>query len=76
MIWFEEQWPNAMLALVLTLGVWQFAYLTSAIRKIYFPSSTLARLRAFGIAVVVYLLNGIFVTAVQMLAGWIAILRL
>jgi len=75
-IWFEERWPNAMLALVLALGVWQFAYLTSAIRKIYFPSSTLARLRAFGIAVVVYLLNGIFVTAVQMLAGWIAILRL
>jgi len=75
-IWFEERWPTAMLALILAIGAWQFAYLTSAIKKIYFPTATWARLRAFGIAVIVYLLNGIFVTAVQMLAGWIAILRL
>jgi hypothetical protein len=61
---------------VLAIFVWQFAYLTSAIKKIYFPTSTRARFRAFGIAVLFYVLNGVFVTAVQMLAGWIAILRL
>jgi len=72
----EESAPAAVLALVVPIFVWQFAYLTTAIRTIYFPTAARARLRASVVALLIYILNGVFVTAVQMLAGWIAIQRL
>jgi len=74
--WLKDTQAAIRLALILGVFFWQFAYLTSAIKKIYFPIATRARLRAFGVAVLIYILNGIFVTGVQMLAGWLAILRL
>ena len=67
------------LVMILTVAIWQFAYLTTAIRRMYYSDATrlvAARVRAFGVAVIVYLLNGLFVTAVQLLAGWIAIREL
>ena len=64
--------------LVLGVGIWQFGYLTTAIRRLHYPPEgghpkAGARLRAFGIAVLLYMLNGIFVSAVQMFGGWLAI---
>jgi hypothetical protein len=75
----DQQDSSLTLPIVLIVGAWQFGYLTTAIRRMYLAnevSKTRARLRAFGAAVIVYLLNGVFVTAVQMLAGWYAISRL
>lgn len=71
--WFDESAEWITLPLVLAVGVWQFGYLTTAIRRCYFPEVARARMRAFGVAVLLYLLNGIFVTAVQMIGGWLAI---
>ena len=75
----EETNESMALAMILIVGAWQFGYLTTAIRRMYLlhvTSRARARARAFGAAVLVYLLNGLFVTAVQMLAGWIAIREL
>jgi hypothetical protein len=69
----ESAWT---ITIVIAIFAWQFVYLTTAIKKMYFALASRARLRASGVAVLIYVLNGIFVTAVQMLAGWIAILRL
>ena len=82
--WFDESAKWITLPMVLAAGVWQFAYLTTAIRRCYFPNmqdrppkggryKTKSVVRAFGVAVLLYLLNGIFVTAVQMIGGSLAI---
>lgn len=77
--WIDERRPSIALAMVLMVGAWQFGYLTTAIRRMYFRDAgnrVRARMRAFGVAIVVYLLNGVFVTAVQLFAGWYAIREL
>jgi hypothetical protein len=77
--WYEDANRPAALAAILSVGIWQFAYLTTAIRRMYFGEIRdrfAARARAFGAAVVVYLLNGVFVTIVQLVAGWLAIREL
>jgi hypothetical protein len=77
--WIDEAHETIALPMFLAVGVWQFGYLTTAIRKLYFPHETRrarARARAFGAALIVYLFGGLFVTVVQMLAGWIAIRQL
>jgi hypothetical protein len=74
--WISEERGSGALVLILPVLAWQFGYLATAIRRMYFASAASlagARMRAFGVAIVVYLLNGVFVTAVQVLAGWIAI---
>ena len=56
--------------------IWQFTYLTVAIRKFYFPKDTrrfLSVLKAAGAACIIYVSNSAFITAVQLLGGWFAL---
>jgi hypothetical protein len=67
-----------LLALAIILGVflWQFAYLTMAIRRFYFgrdPRTARPRLYAIAAALLIYILNSAFITAVQMVGGAIAL---
>ena len=67
------------IAVLLSVMAWQFVYLTTAIRRFYFragPRRLLAWIAATGIAVVVYLLNSLFITAIQFAGGAYAIARL
>jgi hypothetical protein len=66
---------NHALGLVILLGVtvWQFIYLIIAIRRFYFGRRPLSRLSAMLAALVVYLLNSIFITGVQIVGGAIAL---
>ncbi len=67
------------IAVLLSVMVWQFVYLVTGIRRFYFPASPrrlLAWVAATGIAVLVYLLNSLFITAIQFAGGAYAIARL
>jgi hypothetical protein len=67
------------IALILSVVVWQFVYLTIGVRRFYFADSQ-RRLRAWAasavIAVAVNLLNSLFITAIQFAGGAYAIARL
>jgi hypothetical protein len=67
------------IALVLSVTVWQFVYLAIGIRRFYFAGRR-RRLLAWSasavIAVVVNLLNSLFITAIQFAGGAYAIARL
>jgi hypothetical protein len=59
--------------------VWQFVYLAFAVRRFYFASTSrrmLAWAASVGIAVLVYLLNSLYITAIQFASGAYAIARL
>jgi hypothetical protein len=60
---------------ILAIFVWQFAYLAAAVRRYYFSGLITARprLRAGIAALLIYLVNAAFVTAVQMIGGAIAL---
>ena len=71
--------------IVLTLAtlnlvvLWQFVYLAMAIRRFYFPAARrglLAWTASLGLALLVNLLNSLFLTAVQFAGGALAIARL
>ena len=67
------------IGLLLSVMVWQFAYLAVGIRRFYFAASSrrmLAWLASVVIAVLVNLLNSVYITAIQFLAGAYAIARL
>jgi hypothetical protein len=67
------------IAVLLLVNVWQFVYLAIAIRRFYFavgPRRLLAWVASAGIAVLVYLLNSLYITAVQFAGGAFAIARL
>lgn len=69
----------ATLVLLNVAIVWQFAYLLIAIRRFYFSGSKgglLAWTASTGVAVLAYLLNSFYLTAVQLAGGALAILRL
>lgn len=72
--------PLAGLAVLLSVNVWQFVYLAIAIRRFYFAAAqrwrVLAWFAAVGVAVVVYLLNSLFITVVQFAGAAFAIWRL
>jgi len=63
---------------IFSVTLWQFAYLAVAIRRFYFAKSRKAVARAFAVvlAALLYVLNSFFITAVQFLAGAVAIWRL
>ena len=65
--------------LLLVIYVWQFAYLTIALRRVYWlnePSRVLPWVLAGALSVFVYLINSAFITGVQLVGGAIAIWRL
>jgi uncharacterized protein DUF3667 len=67
---------NAGLAILLGVSACQFAYLAIAIRRFYFQgASAVARPRFYAIcaALLIYLLNSAFITAVQIAGGAIAL---
>lgn len=62
-------WRAIVLTVILAGVVYQFAYLTAAIRRFYF-----GRLRgAVAAALLIYVLNSAFITAVQLLGGVLAL---
>jgi len=67
------------ISLLLSVMVWQFAYLAIGIRRFYLaerPRSLLAWVASLGLAVLVYLLNSLYITAIQFAGGAYAIARL
>lgn len=71
-----DEESGAALAIILSVFIWQFAYLTMAIRRFYFgreARSVRPRLFAIAAALLIYILNSAFITVVQMLGGAIAL---
>lgn len=68
------------IAVLLFVNVWQFVYLAIATRRFYFAATGPRRLPAWiaavGVAVAVYLLNSLYITAIQFAGGAFAIWRL
>jgi hypothetical protein len=67
------------IGLLLAVMVWQFGYLATGVRRFYFaasPHPSLAWAVSVFIAVLVYLLNSLYLTAIQFLGGAYAIARL
>ena len=67
------------IAFLLSVTVWQFAYLAMGIRRFYFAVGSrrlLAWAASVVIAVLVNLLNSVYITAIQFVAGAYAIARL
>jgi uncharacterized protein DUF3667 len=73
-VWLMDVSHGATLAIILIVTIWQFAYLTVAIRRFYFVGG---RTRSRGVpilaAVLIYILNSAFITVVQMLGGAVAL---
>ena len=63
------------LAIMLAVTIWQFAYLSIALRRFYFTDGSLGRRRTLAIAMafLVYILNSAFITIIQLLGGAIAL---
>ena len=64
---------------MLGVTIWQVAYLTIAVRRFYWHLDRrrlVPRVSAAGVAVLLYVLNSVFLTGVQLLGGAIAIWRL
>jgi hypothetical protein len=69
----------ATLALLLSVHVWQFAYLAFGIRRFYFADGQrpfLAWVASLGLAVLIYLLNSVYITAIQFVGAAFAIAQL
>jgi hypothetical protein len=67
------------ISLLLAVMVWQFAYLAVGVRRFYFaesPRPALAWFASVSLAVLVYLLNSLYITAIQFAGGAYAIARL
>ena len=67
------------IGLLLSVMVWQFAYLAVGVRRFYFADGSrrlLAWAASVVIAVLVNLLNSVYITAIQFLAGAYAIAQL
>lgn len=75
---FARSFAFAVLLMLSVVG-WQFAYLAVGIRRFYFaarPRPVLAWMASVVIAAIVYLLNSVYITAIQFVAGAYAIARL
>jgi hypothetical protein len=72
------QGPALAIAFLLVFSVWQLAYLGVAIRRFYFAGTRqgVAWPAAMLLALLLYMLNTFFITAVQFLAAAVAIWRL
>jgi hypothetical protein len=68
--------PAPGMVLILGVFIWQYLYIASAVRRYYFADATpesWPRLRAHLAALLIYLVNALFVTVVQMIGAAIAI---
>lgn len=74
-VWLMETHQGVGLAIILGVTVWQFAYLSIAIRRFYFSDRGTARPRLYAMmaALLIYILNSAFITCVQMVGGAIAL---
>jgi hypothetical protein len=71
--------PVLLAIIVFGLFSWQFAYLTFAVRRFYLAADArriLPWLTSAAVAVLLYVLNSVFVTVVQLLGALIAVWRL
>jgi len=80
-VWLLESNEESIVALAIIFGVsvWQFAYLTIAIRRFYLdsqPGTIRPKLYAVLTALLVYLLNSVFITGVQTVGAAIALQRI
>jgi hypothetical protein len=78
-VWLADRSDSAVLAIILAVTIWQFGYLTTAIRRFYFGGQGRlggTRRTAFATAVLIYGLNSAFITGVQMVGGALALRRL
>jgi hypothetical protein len=75
-VWLMEAHSVVGLTIILAVTVWQFAYLAVAIRRFYFFRERTSLRLAFystAAALLIYILNSAFLTAVQLLGGAIAL---
>ena len=80
-VWIKLDLVTTFAITVVCVGVllvWQFTYLALALRRFYFPDRRrlLAWPLAAALSVLIYFLNSLFVTVVQLAAGAIAIAEL
>jgi len=69
-------WGKVVLPFILVIMLWQFVYLIVAIRRFYYPDQTRGihpKAIAVTAALVVYVLNSVFVTGVQTLGAALAL---
>jgi hypothetical protein len=69
-------WGGIVLPCILIILLWQFVYLIVGIRRFYYPDQTRGirpKVIASSAALVVYLLNSVFVTGVQTLGAALAL---
>jgi uncharacterized protein DUF3667 len=67
--------PYSILSLFVVM-IWQFVYLSAAIRRFYFVGGRRpwrSRVAAVGTAILIYILNSAFITAIQLIGGAIAL---
>jgi hypothetical protein len=63
-----------MFLVILLFPLWQFAYITVAIRRFYLQAGRWSgRLLSVAAAMLIYLLNSVFMTAVQLAGAAIAL---
>jgi hypothetical protein len=77
-VWLLEadEESAAGLAIILSVTIWQFAYLSIAIRRFYLRGErrlARSRVKAIATALLVYILNSAFITIIQLLGGAIAL---
>lgn len=75
-VWLMDSHDRLGLAIILAVTIWQFAYLAIAIRRFYFlgePKSVRRAFYSIAAAILIYILNSAFLTAVQLLGGAIAL---
>ena len=75
-VWLAETHGGIALVIILAIAAWQFAYLATALRRVYHVDAvglTRARLWSIAMAVLIYLLNSAFITVVPMVGGAIAL---
>lgn len=76
-LWLIQRSHGAGLVILLAVVIWQFAYVATGIRRFYFADASRpparSRVRAIGAALLVYLLNSAFITAIQLIGGAIAL---
>src|SRR5262245_51644825 len=74
---FLETHGVIVAVIVLAIVVWQFVYLGTAVRRFYLTDSTASRIRrglvATAAAIYIYIMNSVFLTAVQTLGAALAL---
>jgi hypothetical protein len=75
-MWVYDRLQRVSLVIILAVFIWQFTYLTIALRRFYFSAGrppARPKLSAAGAAMLIYILNSAFLTIVQIIGGAIAL---